>query len=161
MSFSTTFVVVGVLGAPSDAQYRKMIQSAPMFISPQPVFYFSEPMDSPSQAPSLPSESVPVIVRTHRIAFNSNTGTSELIAFVTPSPRYPDLFRDLAVNTSTFMPYFRVSVDPMVSKVTRFWNNSLGNSLNGMELMVQLQVASSDVLAREFNADALDTLEHY
>jgi hypothetical protein len=160
MSLSTTFVV-GLLSSPFDSQYEQMIQSAPMFLSSKPVFYFSEPLDNPSQAPSLPTGSVPVVVRTHRIAFNSNTGNSELIAFVTPSPSYPDLFRDLAVNTSSFMPYFRVSVDPMVSKLTRFWNNSLGNSLNGRELMVQLQVASSETLAREFNPDALDTLEQY
>jgi hypothetical protein len=82
-----------------------------------------------------------------------------MVAFVTPSASYPELFRDLQIDTQAFMPYFRIVMNPMNSKLTRFWSNSVGNSLNGREIMMQLQAASSDILTQEFNPHARDTLD--
>jgi hypothetical protein len=128
--------LIGTLAEPSAQEYADLVSSAPMYVSPSPVIYLTGPSED---VPEPPEGLVDLKVLTHRIVFNPSTDRSEMLVYLTPFP------------STSFVPYFRMAVNPMLSKLTRFWTNSVGNSLNGRTLTIQVHKSDNPKLLAEFN----------
>jgi hypothetical protein len=155
---SSSSFIVGLLEEPSSGKYSRLVSSPPTFVPDSPVVFLSEPFDNPPSSIAGVGEVFTVVPRTHRFAYNDNTGRTEFVVFVTPGSDNPDLYKTLGVDAQHFLPYFRIVVDPMRSNLIRHWCNSIGNALSGEELRLRIFVSSDPILSEEFNPTAITSL---
>lgn len=122
--------------------YRDLTGSAPIEIDLDPLVFVSHDSVMPSFT------RVHASVATYRYLYNVNTRVSEAVVFLqnflTEGGDYVTQSVNLDVES---LPHFVFCEDPMRSKLTRFWANSVLSTVSGLDLVLDLRLATPD----EFN----------
>lgn len=126
-------------------------QAAPIQINTSPILFLSAPVDREHDTADLdPAYQLTVVPTSHGFVFNPNTHRTEFLVFVD----IPDMsiLSHLDVDIINFRPYFCLAIDPMRTRMIRFWCKNFGDSLVGNELAFTVpQFMANPVLSENYN----------
>lgn len=156
MSFdqSSDFVV----GVPTEETMSFLTEvTSPQMIhlNCSPIVYLSPPRDR-ADTVQLPTTEVVFTVQGHVFSYNPSTGRNEFCLIMDIHEDFRTLFSDLDLDLQHFVPYARLGLDPMRTKASRFWCNSVGNNLQGKTLTFTVTTSEAPILKAEFNTEVFN-----
>lgn len=156
MSFdSSSDFLVGVPTAETSNYLREMSSPQIIPLNTSPIAFLSAPREK-ADTVQLPDTDVPFTVIGHLFSYNPVDKKPEFSMVLEVSLEFQTMFSDLDIDLTSFVPYARLAVDPMRTKASRFWCNSIGNALKGKILTFNVTTSDSPILKEQFNPMLFD-----